>query len=87
MLEDKLFSDRVFEALDADGSEIIEWDEFIEAMSKLERGTREERAAFLFSVYDEDGGGSIDTDEVKDYFRASLRASGDACDETTEEVC
>lgn len=75
MLEDELFSNRVFEALDADGSGIIEWDEFIDAMTKLEKGERSERAGFLFDVYDKDKGGSIDTEEIAEFFKASLRVS------------
>ena len=42
--------------LDEDGSGIIEWDEFLEAMSSLEKGTREQRTSFLFRVYDTDKG-------------------------------
>jgi hypothetical protein len=49
-VEDDLFVDRVFEVLDEDGSGVIEFEEFIEAMSALERGTREKRTDFLFQV-------------------------------------
>ena len=73
MVEDRLFIDRVYAALDADGSGTIEWDEFIEAMAKLEKGSREERAEFMFNVYDEDKGGSVDKEEMSNYFLSSLR--------------
>ncbi len=46
-------------------------------MSKLEKGTRQERAEFLFNVYDDDGGGSIDHDELYGYFIGSLRLKED----------
>lgn len=77
MVEDELFVDRVYAALDADGSGTIEWDEFIAAMSKLENGSREERAGFMFDVYDVDKGGSVDRDEMSEYFLSSLRVNED----------
>lgn len=77
MVEDELFVDRVYAALDADGSGTIEWDEFITAMSKLENGSREERAGFMFDVYDVDKGGSVDRDEMSEYFLSSLRVNDD----------
>jgi len=49
-VEDDLFVDRVFEILDDDGSGVIEWGEFIGAMSSLEQGSRESMAEFLFKV-------------------------------------
>ena len=81
MVEDRLFIDRVYAALDADGSGTIEWDEFIEAMAKLEKGSREERAEFMFNVYDEDKGGSVDKEEMSNYFLSSLRVHDDSQDE------
>lgn len=38
------------QVLDEDGSGDIEWGEFIEALSALERGTRVQRIEFLFQV-------------------------------------
>jgi Ca2+-binding EF-hand superfamily protein len=81
MVEDRLFIDRVYAALDADGSGTIEWDEFIEAMAKLEKGSREERAEFMFNVYDEDKGGSVDKEEMSNYFLSALRVHDDSQDE------
>ena len=49
-VEDDDFVARVFTVLDFDGSGEIEWDEFLEAMSAMERGSREKRAEFLFRV-------------------------------------
>ena len=54
-----MFVDRVFATLDDDHSGCIEWDEFLKAMSALERGSREGRAKFLFQVYDIDHDGGI----------------------------
>lgn len=76
-VEDDLFVDRVFEVLDEDGSECIEWAEFLEAMSALEKGSREDRTAFLFKVYDEDHDGGISKDELYKFFLSSLMVSVD----------
>ncbi|RHY92511.1 hypothetical protein DYB37_000430 [Aphanomyces astaci] len=47
---DSLFVDRVFSILDEDKSGIIEWPEFIRAMSALEKGDLRDRIRFLFQV-------------------------------------
>ncbi|RHZ13670.1 hypothetical protein DYB26_016341 [Aphanomyces astaci] len=49
-IEDSLFVDRVFSILDEDKSGIIEWPEFIRAMSALEKGDLRDRIRFLFQV-------------------------------------
>jgi Ca2+-binding EF-hand superfamily protein len=71
-LEDEFFIDRVFDILDADGSGILEWPEFIEALSALEKGDSETRVRFLFRVYDLSGDGSIHRSEIQRFFLASL---------------
>lgn len=48
--EDARFTDRVFRVLDTNNSGIIEWPEFVYAVSCLEKGTLEQRADFLFQV-------------------------------------
>eukprot|EP00947_MAST-08B_sp_MAST-8B-sp1_P003249 g3249.t1 len=77
-VEDDLFVDRVFEVLDDDGSNSIEWEEFIEAMSALEKGSREKKIQFLFQVYDEDNDGCISWKEMYDFFLHSLMVEPDA---------
>ncbi|CAK9035172.1 Calcineurin B-like protein 10 (SOS3-like calcium binding protein 8) (SCaBP8) [Durusdinium trenchii] len=77
-VEDDLFVDRVFTVLDEDGSGIIDWHEFIEAMSSLEKGSREKRTEFLFRVYDIDKDGGITRDELCQFFTSSLMVTVDA---------
>lgn len=72
MAEDHGFVERVYDLLDEDGSGTIEWDEFITAMAKLDKGTRRQRASFLFDVYDLDGGQTLDTDELLEMLLFSL---------------
>lgn len=82
-VEDDLFVDRVFSVLDTDGSGSIEWEEFIEAMSALEKGSREKRTEFLFKVYDINGEGGISREGLYKFFLSSLMVS---VDENIKEV-
>jgi len=70
--EDDAFVERVYDLLDEDGSRTIEWDEFITAMAKLDKGTRRHRASFLFDIYNADGDSSLDTDELLEMLLNSL---------------
>lgn len=71
-VEDDFFIDRVFAILDADGSGILEWQEFLEALSSLEKGDVVTRVGFLFRVYDLNGDGTIHRAEAQQFFLASL---------------
>ncbi|TYZ58876.1 hypothetical protein PybrP1_007153 [[Pythium] brassicae (nom. inval.)] len=71
-VEDDFFVDRVFAILDADGSGILEWQEFVDALSSLERGDVAKRVDFLFRVYDLNGDGTIHRSEATQFFLASL---------------
>ncbi|KAJ0400519.1 hypothetical protein ATCC90586_009742 [Pythium insidiosum] len=71
-VEDQFFIDRVFDILDADGSGILEWAEFIEALSALEKGDALKRVLFLFRVYDLNGDGVVQRQDVVQFFLASL---------------
>lgn len=71
-LEDQFFIDRVFDILDADGSGILEWQEFVEVLSAVEKGDASKRINFLFRVYDLNGDGTILRNEVMQFFLASL---------------
>lgn len=85
-VEDRLFTDRVFDVLDDDNGGTISWSEYLNAMSSLEKGSRAQRLAFLFSVYDEDGTGAIGKAELFKFFIASLRVSVDDHIRVTGEV-
>eukprot|EP00743_Colponemidia_sp_Colp-15_P004827 GILK01005200.1.p1 GENE.GILK01005200.1~~GILK01005200.1.p1 ORF type:complete len:986 (-),score=172.90 GILK01005200.1:165-3122(-) len=77
-VEDDKFVDRVFQILDADGSGQIDWEEFIEAMSALDRSDPKVQTNFLFKVYDEDGDGVIPKSQLYEYFMNSLLSQPDA---------
>jgi Ca2+-binding EF-hand superfamily protein len=55
----------------------IEWEEFIIAMSALERGTNERKTRFLFKVYDGDKDGTVSQEELLRFFLSSLMVTPD----------
>lgn len=86
-MEDREFVERVFSLLDEDGSGIIEWQEFLLALTKLEHGTPMTRASFLFDVYDDDGGGTIEDEEMMHYFLASMRLTDETASDYFKDIC
>ncbi|OQR99962.1 hypothetical protein ACHHYP_03770 [Achlya hypogyna] len=76
-VEDEMFVDRVFAILDEDYSGVIEWREFIRAMSALEKGDLRARIVFLFQVYDLNGDGKLSRDELITFFISGLMVSSD----------
>jgi len=73
-VEDDFFVDHVFEVLDEDASGMIDWNEFLEALSSLNRGSREKRAEFLFRVYNlsKDRQKGITREFLRQFFLESL---------------
>jgi serine/threonine-protein phosphatase 2B regulatory subunit len=72
-LKSEGFAQRVFAAFDNDGSQEIDFPEFvigIHAMSP--RASLEEKARFCFAVYDIDGNGEIDRAELRSILLYSL---------------
>jgi serine/threonine-protein phosphatase 2B regulatory subunit len=67
------FGQRIFASIDRDGSQAIDFYEFVSALSALSSfATLEEKAEFCFGVYDLDGSGSIERDELKEVLVSSL---------------
>ena len=85
-VEDTLFVDRVFDVVDSDRRGILDWAHYIHAMASLEQGTAEARTAFLWNVYDRDGGGTISREELKQFFLSSLLAGNDEFVEDVAEI-
>ena len=70
------FTKRIFSAFDSDGSSQIDFYEFVQGLSALSpSATIEEKAAFCFNVYDIDGNGFIDRDELKEVLTFSLKGN------------
>lgn len=70
---DSLFVDRVFQLFDKNSDGLINFAEFLTGISILStKSTLEQKLHFSFDVYDFNGDGKIDRDELKRLLKASL---------------
>ena len=72
VLEDELYTRRVFQVLCRAGSSLISWHDYLDAMSAMGEGNRAKRAAFIFSVYDRQGQGNLGQADLFSFFASSL---------------
>ena len=88
-VEDLSFVSRVFALVDTDNSNSIEWDEFLCAVTALEKGSAEVKAKFACQVYDLDGDGHIGRADLTAMFTASsmLKAgdTGGVCEDEVDD--
>eukprot|EP01083_Nonionella_stella_P308484 1088389_1 len=85
-VEDDLFVNRVYDLIDEDQSDSIEWDEFLTVMSALEKGNktnRKSQISFFFKVYDLDGDGVISRNDLATMFLSSSMLKQD---QTTQDL-
>ncbi|KAL4701712.1 hypothetical protein H8959_015716, partial [Pygathrix nigripes] len=69
------FAERFFALFDSDRSGTITLQELQEALALLIHGSPMDKLKFLFQVYDIDGSGSIDPDELRTVLQSCLRES------------
>lgn len=62
----------VLSLLDENSSGTVEWKEFVAAVNALETGSPYDKLLFCFRVYDRDGGGSIEREELRQMFTSML---------------
>lgn len=72
--EDPIFVEKVFDVVDADGNTFIDWPEFLQAMSILEKCTKKDRLMFLFRVIN-DGCLHLTKEDAKQTFKATVISS------------
>lgn len=65
---------QLFRVLDDDGGGTLSWHELFVGLSQVMTGTNEERAAFYFDMYDVDGSGEMDHDEILHMLLSSQQA-------------
>lgn len=70
------FNERVFQIFDKDNSGTISLQEFIDAMHQFSGQTSENKIKFLFKVYDLDGDGLIQHEELQHVMRACMDENG-----------
>ena len=85
-MEDRAFVDRVYTIIDSESRGLLDWPHYIQAMASLEQGTSISRTTFLWSVYDNDGNGTISRAELKKYFVSSLMTAADSVIEELSEM-
>jgi Ca2+-binding EF-hand superfamily protein len=66
----------VFDIFDNDASGSISLQEFIEAMHQFAGEEPDDKLRFLFKIYDVDGDGSIQCEELGKVMRACMEESG-----------
>ena len=74
--------DQMFDAVDTDGSGMIEYSEFVVATLGEDVLLSEEKLVAAFKMFDRDGGGTISIDELKEV----LAFGEDVDEETMQEI-
>uniref|UniRef100_A0A2I3TBV8 NADPH oxidase 5 n=1 Tax=Pan troglodytes TaxID=9598 RepID=A0A2I3TBV8_PANTR len=74
-VKESFFAERFFALFDSDRSGTITLQELQEALTLLVHGSPMDKLKFLFQVYDIDGSGSIDPDELRTVLQSCLRES------------
>lgn len=69
------FAERLFQAIDVDGSGDITFDEFVDAIHVLQTRDSKRRIHFIFKLFDTDGDGFIQFKELREVLRASVEES------------
>ncbi|XP_023032788.1 uncharacterized protein LOC6644800 isoform X3 [Drosophila willistoni] len=80
-----LYAHYVFNTLDQDHSGIVSFEDFVQGLSILSRGSVEEKLRWTFSLYDINGDGFITPEEMTDIVTAIYELMGRLPDECPEE--
>ncbi|KAH8421296.1 hypothetical protein KR009_000367 [Drosophila setifemur] len=80
-----LYAHYVFNTLDQDHSGIVSFEDFVQGLSILSRGSVEEKLRWTFSLYDINGDGFITREEMTDIVTAIYELMGRLPDDCPEE--
>ncbi|KAH0795066.1 EF hand family protein [Histomonas meleagridis] len=71
------FAQRIFAAFDRDNSATIEFPEYVKGLSSIcPRASIDEKAKFCFGLFDVDGNGTIERQELKSVLALSMKENG-----------
>merc|ERR1712048_252413 len=85
-MENNTISRQMFKVFDMDGSESIELKEFIVVLSRYTSASKTEKLKFAFMMFDEDGSGYIERNELLEMMNASFVIEGYSPDELEEKA-
>ncbi|XP_063687525.1 NADPH oxidase 5-like isoform X2 [Bolinopsis microptera] len=86
-VKELFFAEQFFKLFDKDRSGTISLSELIDGLNMLMEGTDMDKLKFLFDVYDVDGNGTIDPDELKIVLRSCMDESKlELSEETLDEL-
>ncbi|CAN8027833.1 unnamed protein product, partial [Ixodes persulcatus] len=70
------FADRMFQLFDTDRSGTVSLDEFMAAVKRFANKSQDDKLALLFELYDVDGDGMIQPNELRDVMKACMEENG-----------
>ncbi|XP_072256227.1 guanylyl cyclase inhibitory protein [Pyxicephalus adspersus] len=73
--ESSEYAEQIFRALDTNGDGIVDFREYVTAISMLAHGTPEEKLRWSFNLYDKDKDGAITRTEMLDIMKAVYKMS------------
>ncbi|ESO81905.1 hypothetical protein LOTGIDRAFT_207486 [Lottia gigantea] len=74
-IKESFFAEKFFDFFDNDGDEKIQLFELMDGLRTLTRGSTTDKIRFLFNLYDLDGNGHIDIDELKTVLQSCVNES------------
>ncbi|KAM5169954.1 guanylyl cyclase inhibitory protein [Mantella aurantiaca] len=69
------YAEQIFRALDNNGDGIVDFREYVTAISMLAHGTPEDKLKWSFKLYDKDGDGAITRSEMLEIMKAVYKMS------------
>jgi calcium-dependent protein kinase len=78
--------DRIFKTIDVNGTNAIDFTEFLLATVNHKKLLSHERMTQVFQMFDKDGSGTISRDEIKEFFSMSDETNEGFVMELIEEV-
>ncbi|XP_046890003.1 guanylate cyclase activator 1g [Hypomesus transpacificus] len=86
-VEESLYMELIFRSFDTNRDNVIDFMEFVAAVHLVLRGKLEDRLKWSFKVYDRDGNGKLDRQEVRHIIKIIYKINQNSTGMTPNEVC